>query len=266
MMWHSSDVYASTAQLPCNNTTGDGALIVSLHDVTPAHADRLERAERLLCAMGVSAVTYLFVPNFHGRWPAHERADFIGWCRTPRSFAVQWFLHGYFHREDGGRGSNGSLIGWCGRQFLTAGEAEFLALRGRSLENRVRNGIEVFSQCLGQRPFGFVAPAWLYNDELLPALARAKVAFTESHFHIFDVIGSRALVSPVITWASRTTFHRVLSNTSSAIVYWAWQREPLLRIALHPTDFDHPGVVDCIQRTIDSARAARRVIAYGDPP
>jgi predicted deacetylase len=244
----------------------DLVLLVSLHDVTPAHADRLARAERLFDALGIPAVTYLFVPNYHGRWPAHERADFVAWCRASRAFRVQWFLHGYFHREDTGRGCHATLAEWCGRTFLTAGEAEFLALRGRALESRMTRGIDAFSSCLGERPSGFVAPAWLYNDELLPALARLRVGFTESHFHVFDLRNGRALRSPVITWASRSAACRSVAIATAAIRSRLWTREPLVRIALHPRDFDHPQVVDSIQRTIDTVRRMRSISAYGDPP
>ena len=41
-------------------------LIVSLHDVTPVHAARLDRAEALLRTLGIDEVTYLLVPRFHG--------------------------------------------------------------------------------------------------------------------------------------------------------------------------------------------------------
>src|SRR5262249_61054451 len=59
---------ASPAQPLCKNE-GDRTLLVALHDVTPAHAARLEQAERLLTRPGVPAVTYLFVPDFHRRPP-----------------------------------------------------------------------------------------------------------------------------------------------------------------------------------------------------
>ena len=81
-------------------------LIVSLHDVTPVHAARLDRAEALLRTLGVPDVAYLFVPRFHGV-PAEEDAAFVAWCRAERPFRVQWMLHGYWHwesREDRARG------------------------------------------------------------------------------------------------------------------------------------------------------------------
>src|SRR5262249_25220622 len=146
-------------------------LLISLHDVTPAHADRLERAERLLASLGVQAVTYLFVPDFHGRSPAGARADFAAWGRRPRPVPISRWLPGYFHLE--GVGAAGDLrvatpTEWFGRTFLTDGEAEFLLLRGGLLDERLRAGVDSFTRCLGRAPAGFVAPAWLYNEQLMP--------------------------------------------------------------------------------------------------
>src|SRR5262245_51371450 len=92
------DSRVSPQRPPCNN--GDGALLVAVHDVAPVHVDRIERAERLLSRLGVSAATYLFVPDFHGGGAADRDREFVGWCRSARPYAVRWFLHGYFHRED----------------------------------------------------------------------------------------------------------------------------------------------------------------------
>ncbi|HMF98730.1 MAG TPA: DUF2334 domain-containing protein [Vicinamibacterales bacterium] len=237
-------------------------LLVALHDVTPVHAKRLLHAERLFAEFHIPAVTYLFIPNYHGRSPAHERADFLTWCHAPRPFEVEWFLHGYFHREDPGRDRHATLSEWCERTFMTAGEGEFLGLRGRALENRLRVGMESFERCFNDPPSGFVAPAWLYNDELLPALERADVAFTESHFHVFDLRNRRAVPSPVITWAARGLFRRTASDVAALLQRQLWRNSRVIRIALHPLDFDHPAIVDSVRRTIAALRENRQVVSY----
>src|SRR5262249_12848151 len=188
---------------PCNKQ-GDPALLVSLHDVTPAHAARIELAERLLTSLGISTVAYLFVPNFHGRAPAHDDAEFVAWCRARRPYSVEWVLHGYVHREDplDRPDASSTLTDWFARRFLTDGEGEFLSLRGRRLVQRLDAGVESVRYAVGRPPEGFVAPAWLYNDELIPCLKRLDVAFAESHFHLFDLRGDRAEPAPVLTLPS----------------------------------------------------------------
>ena len=97
-MTHRDDDRVSFAQ-PQRKNVVQPALLVSLHDVTPAHAARLARAEQLLSALGIEEVAYLYVPDFHGRAPAHRDPAFAAWCRAARPFRVQWFLHGYYHQE-----------------------------------------------------------------------------------------------------------------------------------------------------------------------
>lgn len=265
-MTASRDGRASTVRLSCNNPRRCG-LLVSLHDVTPAHAGRLARAERFLERLGIAAVTYLFVPNFHGRFPAHADRHFIDWCRAPRSYAVEWFLHGYVHREDAsapGLDRRSTVADGLRRRLLTAGEGEFLALRGTALEARVEAGIDSFVQAIGQRPTGFVAPAWLYNEQLFPALDRVQVRYTESHFHLFDVRCGCATPAPVMTWASRSGVHRAGSVAFAAFERRWWRDRPLVRVALHPGDFDHPSIVESISRSLDTLRATRRIVTVAE--
>jgi hypothetical protein len=40
-------------------------LLVSLHDVTPFHLPRLQRAEALCAALGVDKISFLLIPDYH---------------------------------------------------------------------------------------------------------------------------------------------------------------------------------------------------------
>lgn len=73
-------------------------LAFSLHDVTPFHRERIERAEACFKRWGVKKATYLLIPNYHGRYLAAS-AEFVSWCRRERPFTVDWFLHGYYHLQ-----------------------------------------------------------------------------------------------------------------------------------------------------------------------
>jgi predicted deacetylase len=240
-------------------------LLVSLHDVTPVHARRLERAERLLEALGVEAVTYLLVPDFHGLGAAHALMEFVAWCRAPRPYVVQWFLHGYFHGEHVVPAVGGPRLTaseWLASSFLTAGEAECLGLRGEALHARLRNGIESCELCIGAPPTGFVAPAWLFNQELVPALTAMNFEYTESQLRVWQLRTGRVRRSPVITWATRTALRRWGSVACSAVRRHT--RHPVVRVALHPFDFDHPGTIASIARTIDALRGNRTIAPYDD--
>jgi predicted deacetylase len=192
---HRDDDRASFAQ-PQRKNVVQPALLVSLHDVTPAHAARLARAEQLLSALGVREVAYLYVPDFHGRAPAHDDPAFAAWCRAARPFRVQWLLHGYYHlerREAGGSPSTPAT--WFARTFLTDGEGEFLSVCGRELQDRLASGIASLTATVGSAPEGFVPPAWLSNADLIPALERLGVRFTEDHFHLVDLRARRTVAA-----------------------------------------------------------------------
>jgi predicted deacetylase len=251
---------------PERKNVDEPALLVALHDVTPAHAARLARAEQLLSALGVTSVAYLYIPDYHGR--GIPGAAFAAWCRAARPYRTEWFLHGYFHEEQPGdrKARAPSLAHGFARRFLTDGEGEFVSLRGSALQKRLEAGMQSMARIVGCPPSGFVAPAWLYNEELIPVLQRLGIRFTESHFHVFDLQAPEALPSPVISWASRTRGRRVSSRVSASLLRRLWARRPLLRVALHPFDFDHPRVVDSIARTIDALRETRRVVGYLSPP
>jgi predicted deacetylase len=204
----------------------------------------------------------LYVPDFHGGGPAHADARFADWCRAPRPYRVEWFLHGYFHQEQerDRRAQPVAPADWFRRALLTDGEGEFLALRGRALEARVQAGLQSMARAVGSLPVGFVAPAWLYHDDLLPVLQRLGMRFTESHFHVFDLQTQEAIAAPVITWASRSGVHRLGSRVCASVESRLWRRRPVVRVALHPGDFDHPGIVASIARTIEALQSGRRVI------
>ena len=264
-MTERDDDRASFAQ-PQRKNVDEPALLVALHDVTPAHAARVASAEQLLSALGLTSVAYLYVPDFHGRAAAHADERFSAWCRAPRPYRIEWFLHGYFHEEqDSERAVRASTPArGFARAFLTRGEGELLTLRGRPLEARIQSGMQSMARTVGCQPAGFVAPAWLYNEELIPVLRQLGIRFTESHFHVFDLRSREAVRAPVITWASRTRLHRASARVCASIERRLWARKPLLRVALHPGDFDHPRIVDSIARTIETLGARRRGIGYGD--
>jgi len=251
-------------------------LRISMHDVTPAHLNRLRRAEAVFAQAGVPAVQYLFVPDFHGKARASASVEFIAWCRQPRPFKVEWILHGYYHLEGQwiGEGSEGdsevardearplNLTEKMKATFLTANEGEFLALSAAEQRRRLRAGLEEFSKVFpGERPRGFIAPAWLFREDvLIPVLREFDLPFTENHQGIFDVPSGAFHPSPVITWATRTWLRRVGSLVVCPALAWKFRAKPDVRLAVHPHDFDHPSTVANIESVLRGLMATRAVV------
>jgi predicted deacetylase len=128
-------------------------------------------------------------------------------------------------------------------RLLTSGEAEFLWLTAREMDDRLTQGIEIFEWCIGARPTTFVAPVWLYLPALLGTLRRAGIRFTEDHRRVHDLRARRWLDARVLSWATRSRLHRYGSLIHSAAWLQMMQEQSLIRIALHPHDVDPSG--DC---------------------
>lgn len=231
-------------------------VLLSLHDVAPLHRERIERAEALFAELGVEKVTYLLIPDYHRRGRS-DTEEFAAWCRRARPFAVDWFLHGYYHLEEDAPTRDATAAERFKRRYATAGEGEFLALDAAAASERVARGAGVFARCLGERPRGFVPPAWLY-DASLPAVLRGHgIRFLEDHRRVYDLQAERALDAPVVTWATRTPLRKWTSILGTPMLRWSWRGRPVLRLAVHPFDFDHPETVASIRRVWRSALEGR---------
>ena len=239
-------------------------VLVSLHDVTPAHLPRLEHAERVLADAGVSRVAYLLVPDYHGRHPISRDTNFAAWCARRRPFEIDWVLHGHQHLEVPlFVPAHPDPLAWIKRALLTGGEGEFLGLAAADLRARLTWGVAA-AETIGITTQSFVAPAWLFNDALVPALAVAGFRYTENHWQVIDVGSGRSRQCPVITWATRTRARRLGSLVVCPLLLRLWRRVPSIRIALHPHDFDHPKTVASITHVLTAALAARHCAGHDD--
>jgi predicted deacetylase len=226
-------------------------ILVSLHDVTPYHLPRLQKAEQILTQWGVPKISYLFIPDYHRE---NHRLDkvilstFKQWTGENRAFAVQWLLHGYYHLET----SNGSH------------EGEFLTLAPPGIRTRIREGKTAFTGFFNCSPGVFVAPAWLFNKHLFPILKDHQFRITEDHSFIYWLHKDIKISAPVITWATRTPLRKYISQIGCPILNRWWSGKNLVRIALHPFDFDFPATVKSIEKVIKDALNKREAILYSE--
>jgi uncharacterized protein len=232
-------------------------LLISLHDVSPAHWRRLRIAEDMFDRLGIGRLTYLLVPDYHHAWDIRRAAGFAAWCRGPHPAAVQWFLHGYVHQAPAP--PTGRFVDRLKQYWLTDEEGEFLSLDAGETGVRLEAGVVAFEDALGSRPDGFVAPAWLANQHLAPALKAMRITFTEDHRRVYDLQRDRWIDCPVITWATRTVLRKYGSLLVCPALLHRWADRPVLRIALHPADFDHLET----RRSIESVLA--RALELGTP-
>jgi predicted deacetylase len=236
-------------------------LLVSIHDVTPA----LERNVRTLWEMcrGLGVVpALLVVPDWHGEWPLGQFPAFTDWLQECTHAGAEIFLHGQRHDEVGlPRSPRDAWRAWG----KTAREGEFLTLDEHAARARIDLGLSLFAG-LGLHAIGFVPPAWLARPACDGAVAGAGLRFSEddSAIHAYDATPMRRITSPVVRWSSRTAL-RAYGSTAVAALRWRTQRRAShVRIALHPSDLDHPATARSVSRALDRWLSVRPSTRYAD--
>jgi uncharacterized protein len=242
------------------STGGEYLLLASIHDVSPRFESELDRLLELLAPHVGERLAMLVVPNHWGDAPIRRGSPFATRLRRWADSGVEMFLHGYFHRDQSRHQDPAARLR---ARFMTAGEGEFLGLSRDDASSRIAEGRALVEDVIGRSIDGFVAPAWLYGEGALLALAESGVPLAEDHWRVWSPsTGARLASGPVITWASRTR----LRLASSLLAAAALRRAPLdvLRIGVHPPDCRHPALVRSIEKTFRTARKTRRPGRYSD--
>ena len=242
-------------------------LLFAMHDATPFHLERMRRAERLFASWGVKKALYLLVPNYHREYPSDASTEFTEWCHQSRPFEVQWCLHGYYHlyMSEPSDPQLAALkkIGdrlWHG----PADEGEFRDLATDVVASRLARGQQIYEKCLGVEPTGFIAPKWAQSKSVQPVLRASGFEWNEDDRLIYHFPTNRKLAAPVITWATRTLARKYASIYGCPLLLRRYRDAALLRIAVHPFDFDHPETIATIEHVVMRAVAAREQLAYDE--
>ena len=129
-------------------------MLVAVHDVTPAHAGRLDVLYRLLEEFGVRQYALLVVPDWHGAWPLDAYSEFTAELHERAAAGAEVVLHGLRHDEVGLPRSLAHRVRTFGR---TDREGEFASLAPADAGARIRQGLATLHGS-GLEPIGFVPP------------------------------------------------------------------------------------------------------------
>ncbi len=238
-------------------------LLVSIHDVTPRHGERLRRIADLLARHGLRGrYSVLVVPNYWHEWPLADHPAFVAWLRDRIDEGVEPILHGYYHRDE-----TEHRRGWdrLRGRHLTAGEGEFLGLGYEAARARLAAGRHLLEDLLGASVTGFVAPAWLYGQPTRDALRDLAFAHAEDHWNVWSPSTGRRLASgPVVSYASRDRVRVAGSLIWSRASGPLLRPLPVLRLAIHPNDLDVPALERELERRLAALVRAREAIVYRD--
>jgi uncharacterized protein len=243
--------------------TGPRRLLASIHDVTPFHAQRLERLVPLLEAVvGKGHFALLVVPDFHRTGAIDADPAFARQLRGWADEGCEIFLHGFTHRDET---LHGSHLAQIKAKRLTAGEGEFLGLGYQAASRKLADGRKMIEDVIGRPVRGFVAPAWLYSADSLQAIADQDFGIAEDHFSVWNPQNGTTLArGPVVTYASRTLLRLLGSLLWSRMATVALACATTVRFAVHPHDIDAPELVSEITRALAAFTRSHNPSRYSD--
>lgn len=236
------------------------ALIVSLHDVSPHTFETTRAMVERLEALGLSRFSLLVVPDHHRKGHFLDDPAFCHWLREREAKGDEVVIHGFYHLRASRKGE--SLRDRLTTRFYTAGEGEFYDMSGAEALWLIAEAREGFRK-IGLDPRGFIAPAWLLSEGAEAALTKLGFAYTVRLGTITDLACQRTFASQSLVWSVRSLWRRSASRFWNRSLFNRLRPAGLLRIGLHPVDFDHRAVWRQIESLAQSALADRTPLPYG---
>jgi predicted deacetylase len=204
-------------------------IAVAVHDVEPATFERCALIRDWLHDHGVDRVTLLVVPAADLHPFFQRRPDLAAWLLDCRDRGDTIAQHG-FQRERARRPEFSGLGAEETRASLEAGR-RLLALAGVA-------------------PRGFVAPGYAYT----PALRRELAVGYDWWATLLRLIGrDRDTVAPALSLGRSPLAVRARAVTAGRV----------LRLDLHPADFDRPRRVLALEAVLRGA-SGRRAVTYDE--
>ena len=232
-------------------------LTVSIHDVAPPHRDRVERLLDFLRSAGVARRSLLVIPNLRGESPIDRDPSFCDWLRHREEQGDEIVLHGYEHV---GVGAPRTAVERFKNRWYTQGEGEFLALSYAEAFERIARGAAMFAAA-GLHAIGFVAPAWLINDDGLRAARDRGFEYTNSYAGVMDLASSRNHLVPSLVFGPGN-LNEDLGITLQNIATRGLSLCPTVRVVLHPPNIDHPQRFTRILGIVERLRRDREATTY----
>jgi predicted deacetylase len=228
--------------------------------LTPRNREAGGRFLRDVSRLGIDRVSLSVVPRWHGEASFHRDRTLVEWLRDCLEAGHELCLHGCFHVSRDVRGGPVSQL--VGRVY-TACEGEFYQLTRQEAARRIEVGRESFRHS-GLHPAGFVPPAWLLSEDALQAVREAGLGFATSLNHVRFISGNRVLHAPALVVSSRCAWRRLVSRAWVPLWIRCRRRLRVLRVAVHPVDWEHAAVRELLTGAIRRLTSGRDVTVYGE--
>ncbi len=235
------------------------AVVVSIHDVAPCTQQIASAMLADLSRRGVRICSLLVVPDYHHRGLFTSERKFVSWLRNLEADGHEIVIHGYFHERPAG--ANENLRDRVLTRFYTQGEGEFYDLNYDEALRRISAARDLFHSA-GLKPRGFVAPAWLLGREAERAARDAGLEYTTRLRTVLDLRFGSEFAARSVVYSVRNNWRRGASRAWNAALFRVAQRDPLLRISIHPPDYLHPAIWRQITRFIEKSVKNRAATTY----
>ena len=240
-------------------TPADRALVASIHDVSPSTRSQTERILEDLGKLGCTKTSLLVIPDHHRRGRISADAGFCDWLKERLAEGHEAVLHGYSHLR--GQKAGDGLAKKLVTQSYTAGEGEFFDLPREEAARLLQDGLKEFA-AMEISPTGFIAPAWLLGSEAELAMREAGFAYTTRIATVMDFQTGMTHQSRSLVWSVRAGWRRVCSLAWNRALFLATKSCPLLRIGIHPPDWEHSAIRRQILSLTRAALADRKAMTY----
>ena len=234
------------------------ALVVSIHDVSTVTRLMVDRMIRDLAELGVPVTSLLVIPDHHHKGRVDADPEFSAWLRDLVTKGHEAVLHGFYHLRPvkTGEGLTTRLV----TRSYTAGEGEFYDLTYAEASDLLRQGRECLIGC-GVETTGFIAPAWLLGMEAERAVKDAGFAYTTRIAGVMDFHRETSHASRSMVYSVRAG-RRAVSLLWNEGLFHALRGAPLLRIGLHPPDWEHEAIRRHLHACLRMASEVRLVTTY----
>jgi uncharacterized protein len=254
---------AATQFLPAVATASAAKefLVVSIHDVAPSTQPIADKMISALARRGIRFCSLLVVPDYHHEGASMHDRQFVSWLHNLEAAGHEIVIHGYFHERPPRR--HETFRDKFVTRVYTRNEGEFYDLNYEEAFGRIQTARNEFAAA-GLHPSGFVAPAWLLNQEGERAARDAGLEYTTRLRTVRDLRSGETFPARSLVYSVRNGWRRSVSLGWNALMSRLLQNQPLLRLSLHPPDYSYAAIWQQIVDLIREMDENRTSTTYQD--
>ena len=215
--------------------------MVSIHDVSPLTQGKVAIMLEDLQKIGAQRCSLLVIPNHHHQGEISTNPIFMKWLQEQVKKGHEVVLHGFYHLR-----SERQKEAWVKRwitQHYTMGEGEFYDMNKKEAHKKLKAGLyELHQAGINVSQIGFIAPAWLLSKEAERALQEEGFLYTtrlQEVIRFFSNGVKERYFSQSMVYSPRSATRRLMSLLWNEILFYYAKKWSLLRIGVHPPDWDY---------------------------